>query len=186
MAIFLRYIVMAATLLLMLPLSAMSAQSADVTLENRVKAAYVYNILKFTHWQNLKLDEISSPINICILGEDSIAEALEPVTKKTAQGRSISLETIGTFDSQKRCQVLFVSSDKHNKNIIEKAGEAGALTLSSHDYFAVDGGMIGFVIRDGKVHMEVNVAALRQAGIKLSSKLLEISTLIKSSGDQKR
>jgi len=173
-------------LLLVLLSSASSAQTSSITLENRVKAAYLYNILKFTQWQKFKSAEVSSPIHLCVLGRDSIAEALEPVTKKTAQGRSITLEIISTFDAKKRCQVLVISAKRHHKNLFKVAENAGVLTLSSHEYFAVDGGMIGFVIRNGKVHMEINISALRQAGIQMSSKLLEISTLIKSDADQKK
>jgi len=167
-------------LLLALLSSVAFAQTPSITLENRVKAAYLYNILKFTHWQKFQPAEVSSSIHICVLGRDGIVEALKPVTNKTVQGRPISLEIISTFDSQKRCQVLVISAKNHNKNLFKLAEDTGALTLSSHEYFAIEGGMIGFVIRNGKVHMEVNVAALRQAGIHMSSKLLEISTLIKS------
>jgi len=173
-------------LLLALMSSVAFAQTSSITLENRVKAAYLYNILKFTQWQKFRPAEDSSPIHICVLGRDSIADALEPITKKIVQGRPITLEIISTFDAQKRCQVLLINAKKRHKNLFKVAENAGVLTLSSHEYFAVDGGMIGFVIRNGKVHMEVNVVALRQAGIQMSSKLLEISTLIKSDADQKK
>jgi hypothetical protein len=38
--------------------------------------------------------------------------------------------------------------------------------------------MIGFVIRDGRVRIEINPAAVNRAKLKLSAKLLELASIV--------
>jgi hypothetical protein len=59
-------------------------------------------------------------------------------------------------------------------------GSAKVLTVSDISDFARQGGMIGFVIEDGRVKIQINLQAVNNAGLKISAKLLEVAKIISS------
>jgi hypothetical protein len=52
------------------------------------------------------------------------------------------------------------------------------LTVSDIERFAERGGMIALRIVDRKVHFDINVHTVEQAGLKLSSQLLRLAKVI--------
>ena len=84
-------------------------------------------------------------------------------------------EEIGT------CQLLFVSySERRNlAAILDSAGRRRVLTVSDIDRFAASGGMIGFVESEGRIRMEVNLEAVRNADLRISSQLLKLTRIVK-------
>ncbi|NJN05898.1 MAG: YfiR family protein [Rhodobacteraceae bacterium] len=52
------------------------------------------------------------------------------------------------------------------------------LTVGDFHPFAARGGMIGLVQRDSRLAFEVNVDAAKDAGLTLSSRLLQLATLV--------
>jgi hypothetical protein len=69
--------------------------------------------------------------------------------------------------------------------ILQRLQGASVLTVGEADRFARRGGMIGFVLEDNRVRLEVNRAAAEKAGLQLSSKLLAVSRLVKPDGGQR-
>ena len=58
----------------------------------------------------------------------------------------------------------------------EKSGTSAPVGES--DKFAALGGIVGLVIRDDRIQVEVNLDAARQTELKISSKLLAVATVI--------
>jgi hypothetical protein len=52
------------------------------------------------------------------------------------------------------------------------------LTVGDTDGFAQRGGAINFTLQARKVRFEINPAAAEQAGLKMSSQLLKLATLV--------
>lgn len=59
----------------------------------------------------------------------------------------------------------------------------GILTVSEISQFVKKGGMIGFVVRNGKVKLQINIDHAKQAGLVISAKLLEIAELVEGGGN---
>jgi hypothetical protein len=55
------------------------------------------------------------------------------------------------------------------------------LTVSDMPKFSLRGGMIQFVQEGKKVRFEVNLSAVQQAGLSLSSELLKVATAVRRS-----
>jgi hypothetical protein len=53
------------------------------------------------------------------------------------------------------------------------------LTVGEAEGFATQGGIINFAVEGNKLHLEVNPLAAERAGLKFSSKLLNIATIVK-------
>jgi hypothetical protein len=57
------------------------------------------------------------------------------------------------------------------------------LTVGEADRFAQRGGMIGFVLENNRVRLDINRAAAESAGLRVSSKLLAVARMVKPDGD---
>ncbi len=147
--------------------------------EYRVKAAYIYNFANFVTWPVTVL-AAGEPLEVCVLGDNPFGGALEPITSRTVAGRSLRLRYLERAESIEGCRVLFVgSSERYGLgHILEQARQRSVLTVGEIPDFALQGGVIGFVVRDGKVRLEINSRAARRASLKISAKLLEVATIV--------
>jgi hypothetical protein len=75
------------------------------------------------------------------------------------------------------CQVLFIcrSEEKNLPRILERLRGKPVLTISELPGFNNAGGMIEFKKKTDTVRFGINAAAARDAGLKISSKLLKLS-----------
>ena len=149
--------------------------------EYEVKAAFLYNFARFVEWPAAALHDPGAPFVIAILGRDPFGPILdETVAGKTVAGRPIEVHRVPRVDDARDAQIVFVSpSERANVEAILKALERpGVLTVGDTDGFAQRGGAINFVLQARKVRFEINPAAAEQAGLKMSSQLLKLATLV--------
>lgn len=153
----------------------------DHTVEYKVKAAYLYNFLKFVWWPESVLAADKSEITICLLGQNQLATYLEPMVQMQAQGRNITITAITNVSQARDCQLLFISASEANNlpQIMDGLKDAQYLTVSDVENFAAKGGMIGFALKEGKVVLEINIQATKKANLEISAKLLEVANIIK-------
>ncbi len=154
---------------------------AEQGLEYKVKAAFLYNFIKFIDWPTDRLGADDKSINVCLLGKDPFGPHLEPIQNRTAKGHAIRIVRLKdpTADLS-TCRMLFTTT--HNmrdvKSIADKIKGQAILTVGEADGFASNGGMIGFVIRDGRIQLEINLERIKRENISVSAKLLEIGVIV--------
>jgi len=148
----------------------------DSTVEYKVKAAYIYNFTKFVTW----VDDSSETFNLCILGDDPFGDLIDPIEQRSVMGRPIKLFRLDSLKSIKinpHCHILFVSSS------IEGAPAAkdvdNTLVVGESKGFINGGGMVGFDNAQGKIKFQINLNAIKQSGLKVSAKLLEVAEVVK-------
>jgi hypothetical protein len=159
-----------------------AVHSQVVSDEYTVKAAFLYNFVKFVDWPAEAFKRGDDPIRICTLGESPISHALdETVHGKTFAGRPLASIRISEPDQASDCQMVFVSSSEQKtlRSILPKMRNTGLLTVGEEDGFAEAGGMINLKLQDGKIHLEINVVAAERAQLRLSSKLLSLARIVK-------
>jgi hypothetical protein len=144
----------------------------DLHVEYKIKAGYLYNFTKFITWPEDK----SETFNICILGKDPFGDLIDPIEQRTAFGRPIKLFRFDAFKTGQSCHILFISSSIKNTPVIHDVNKT--LTVGESDGFAAQGGMIGFVNRQGKIKLQINLKTLQQSDLKVSAKLLEVAELV--------
>lgn len=76
---------------------------------------------------------------------------------------------------------MFVSISEENrlKAVLGELEGAKVLTVSDIRDFSQRGGMIQFVVADGKVRFEVNVKNATDAGLTFSADLLEVALAVR-------
>lgn len=165
------------------------AQTSPVELpQYQVKAAFIYNFIKFVEWPEESFSEKNSPYVIGVLGTDPFFESdlllnylNQAVEGKTINNREILVKPASPRISDfKDCHLVFISASEKNrmKEILAGLNQPGLLTISETDNFCEQGGMINFFMASGKVRFEINAKAAEKAGLKISSKLLNVAKIV--------
>ena len=154
---------------------------ADGNKEPLIKAAFIYNFVKFVEWPAPKAISQQASIDICVLGENAIASAAEIF--KAASTSKLTLSLVQESSAKKaasHCHIVFISQSEmgHFAEIMGAFKGQPVLTVSDIDNFAESGGMIGFVTNDNKIKVEVNTKAVTSAGLRVDAQLLEIAVKV--------
>ncbi len=154
---------------------------ADQPSEYEIKAAFLYNFAKFVTWPASSFAEENSPILIGILGVDPFGPILdETVRDKAIEGRPLVVKRIRDMGEAKGVHLLFIG--QRDEGLLEKEigglDRPGILTVGDATDFAARYGVIGFFMEENRVRFEVNVGAAETAGLKISSRLLQLARVI--------
>jgi hypothetical protein len=159
-----------------------SRVQAQASGEYQVKAAFLYNFLKFVDWPAQSFANDSSPFIIGVVGNDTFNSAIDQaVSGKTANGRPIVIKRFASAKTLTYCHILFISPSERDRfrQILETTG-SGVLTVSETDGFAQIGGVVNFTLVDSKVRFEINQSAAERAGLKISAKLLSVARVVRN------
>ena len=154
--------------------------------ESEVKAMFVYNFLKFVEWPSESI-RTKDPFVVLIIGEGTTADATERFLEaKTIGERPIFVRRTKWDQSLAGARAVFVVERDPKKLhlILEGAAAAGVLTIGEGESFATRGGMIGLLVENRKVRFDVDTTAAQVAGLRVSSKLLALTRVVRSSSDR--
>jgi hypothetical protein len=149
--------------------------------EYEVKAAFIFNFTRFVEWPSEAFADSSSPFVIGVLGRDPFGSALDEIIKgKNVDGRRLTIKRSDRIHDLTSCHILFISSSVSDSlpRIIDKLKGDAVLTVGDMDRFAKRGGIIGFVMRDSKVSLEINIDVAKRDKLKISSKLLKLAKIV--------
>ena len=157
------------------------AWAETATLEYAVKANYLYKFAPFVEWPERAFPSPTSPFNICVVGEDPFGKGLDDAVQGQRVGeRPIFVHRAPVAEPGMNCQILFASKSTAHSAADTLRAVAGAPVLTVTDQSrGVSGGMIQFVMREGRVKFEINVAAAEASGLQISSKLLGLATTLR-------
>ena len=150
-------------------------------IEYKLKAAYLLHFLQFVEWPDSVFENEKSPIIVTILGDDPFGKILDEITKSEKIGdHSITIKRTHSLSNLDFCHVLYISSsEKDNfKSILRHIDSAPILTISDIDNFSEQGGNISFYLEENKLRFAINMQTLKQADLKVSSKLLRLAKII--------
>jgi len=149
--------------------------------EYEVKAAYLYNFLKFVEWPEHTFADSLAPIVIGIVGGDPFGSSLpQVVIGKTIQGRDLVIREYREGENLRGAQILFIntSEKKYLRQILAGLRGASVLTVADMSGFVEEGGMIEFLSEDNHVRFAINVDAANKAHLKISSRLLSLARVV--------
>lgn len=151
---------------------------ADVTRENKIKAAYLYHIINFVQWPNQAPN--SHPlgrINVCLVGDERFKSSLAPLTRKSFSSYEIDIIVNHSPSHVDACHILYFADTplEQTRRLIAQTCGRPILTLGDPPGFAQAGGMIGFVEHENNLRLAVNLHTANRAGFSISAKLLEVA-----------
>lgn len=151
--------------------------------EYQLKAVFLFNFAQFVEWPPTAFPEAGAPIYIGVLGDDPFGPILEQVVRgETIHHRRLVIKRSRQLEDLKACHLLFISRSEEGQLAQILAGVAGAsiLTVGETEQFAHRGGVINFTLQENKIRFEINLHAAERAGLKISSKLLQLATVVGS------
>ncbi len=189
--------------LLVAGVAADAAQEIDEVTAAKVKAAYLYNFVRFVKWPGDAFEDEHAPIIIGVVGRDPFGPLLDrTVANKKVSGRDLVIRRITSPGSatgasndepdsyeaiaveMRGCHLLYISrSDEEGfPRILELLQDAPVLTVSDISAFALDGGIVEFVLdaEKGTIGFHINHGVAKEAELRISSKVLKLADIVES------
>jgi len=173
----------AALLALSLLAPVASRSDAQAPTEYQVKAAYIFNFLKFVEWPGDSQDSGSKWV-VGVVGDSPVGEELTRLAEgKEVLGRSLQVKKLQSADSFRDCNILFISPSERKRwpSILSTLRGSSVLTVADTEDFVGSGGMIQLFVEDTRVRMVVDVSATNRARLKISSKMLLLARVVGTS-----
>ncbi len=150
--------------------------------EYQFQAALLYDVAKFVEWPAAAFKSSSDPIVSCVLGESPLASALEQgANGKMVGDRAFVIRRIADVRQSSGCHILFVSSSERKRwrSIFDATRNSGILTIGENDGFASEGGVLNIKLEGNKMLIQINLERAEREGLKISSRLLSLSQIVK-------
>jgi len=168
-------------------ITAQKCQAQESLPEYQVKAAYLFNFLKFVEWPDESFADPLAPIVIGVVGEDPFGNALpQVVIGKTVQGRDLVIRIYHAGEDLRGAHILFISASERKRlpMILSSLRGSSVLTVADTSGFLDAGGMIQFLNENGRVRFAINMDATGRAKLKMSSKLLSLAKVVGGNGKE--
>lgn len=166
--------VLAACLLPLLP------GHAQDTTEPSLKAAFIFNIAKFTEWPGGALSPAQTFV-ACVIGDPGIAKALERmVTGRLVLGHAVTVRRVEPDGALRACHLLYTSRVSAAQAAAITATTSGApvLTISDTEHFARTMGIAELFVENGRIRFALNPGIARRNHLHLSSQLLVLAARV--------
>ena len=161
---------------ILLPLCRAEAQEGS---EPEVKADYLYKLASFVDWPASALGASSNPLVICIIGNDPFGPILDrAIAGRRVADRPITVQRLPQADRNLGCHIVYLSGtgDQPVTEALRVLKGTPVLTVTDASDTP---GMIDFVLVQGHVRFRADEAAAAEAGLTISSKLLDLATSVK-------
>jgi len=154
------------------------AAASDPPVEYKIKAAFLLNFAKFITWPEQAFTGQEQPFCFCVLGKNPFDGALLPLQSRTVAKHPISIRYMQTTAETGACQVLFISKSEKDRlgSILETMNTLPVVTVSDIPGFAERGGIIEFVLRQGRLSFKINLTEARKHHLRINASLLNLAT----------
>ncbi len=161
---------------------------------DEIKVAYMVNFIRLSVWPDLNQDHPDKPMNITIISSPDFFQIVKSAFPKgEIQDRKVqlthwtALEMDGKniSDQQlkiiKQSHLIYLSQGRlFDLQTLKKTNPTPPyLLIGDMPKFAQHGGMIGLHKRQSGIAFTVNIKAIRQADLFISSKVLRLGTPVK-------
>ena len=148
--------------------------------EYELKAVFLLNFASFVDWPAAAFVTAEEPMVFCVFAGDPFGGALDQASKgKTINGRRVLTRITSDAILIRSCHVIFFPRSQM-RGYAEIAGvltKLDILTVGEVSGFSERGGIINFVVHEGRVRFEVNPTAAERHHLKVSSKLLQLAVI---------
>jgi hypothetical protein len=147
--------------------------------EYQVKAVFLFNFAQFVAWPAGAFPDARAPLIIGVLGDDPFGSYLDKLVQSEKIGeRSLQVVRFARLEDVTFCHILFVTrGGESTEHVVDALRNRSVLTVGDTDNFNRLGGMVRFVMENGKIRLRINVAAAQESNLVISSKLLRWATI---------
>lgn len=171
-------------LLLGLLLAALGAPAARAQplAETALKLRLVLSLSRFTQWPGTDAAAASpgapEPLRLCVLQrQPEVAQAFAAVDGQVVGSKRVQIVRNPSADA---CDLLYLHSSAEPPGaLLKSVANRAVLTISDAEGFVARNGMVELVLVNDTLRFDVNLAALRQARLALSSQALRLARQVR-------
>lgn len=146
--------------------------------EEQLKAAFLFNFVRYVEWPQNAFSSENSPIVIGVLSNEEFATRLAALLKeKKAHNRSFEVKKLSISSDGSGCHMIFVplTESKRAGQVAENTKKQPVLLVGEHEEFLDSGGIITFVKDKGQLRFDINPKAAEDRNLVISSHLLRLA-----------
>jgi hypothetical protein len=148
--------------------------------EYDLKAALLFNLVKYVDWRAEAFATRDDPIVIGILGNDPFGEVLDTIVRgRRVNGRPISIRRAGGLNELKGAHLVFISPSEshHVAQLCDTLESFGALTTGDMDQGAAFTA-VSFGLEEDRIVFAVDLGRAKRAGVRISSHILRLAKIV--------
>ena len=160
-------------LLLILPVLLLGP-SLKIEDEYSIKTIFIYNFTKYIEWPAADKKNV---FEIIVIGESDIIKPLEELARnKKINQKTIIIKGSGA-ESEVNGDIVFIPFHESKKlgTVLKNCKGKNVLVITEAPNLAAKGATINFKTVENKIRFELNQAAAKNSGLKLSNQLVELS-----------
>ncbi len=172
----------AALVILAMAYTGVGAEEVDTRREDQLKAAYLFNFIKFVEWPTGAPERT---LTVCFAGGEGVHNAFSTgIENKKAGQRALAVRRLQPKENPGGCNVVYLDAQLVSTDAYSLPADASApmLTVSDASQFARHGGMIELFTDSNRLRFNVNVDTVQKAGLRISSSLLQLAAAVEKGG----
>ena len=143
-----------------------------------LKSLFLFNFINYIQWPAQAFENKRTAILYCVSGNLRVFKNLRSVLKdEYFKKQKLKVRQVNSIQEMKGCQIVFFGASNTYKtgSVLKSLAEQHILTIGEEPGFLAQGGMINLDYINNHVVIEINLHNVKQAQLKISSKLLRLS-----------
>jgi hypothetical protein len=144
----------------------------------QLHSVFMYSFTRYVQWPE---EAAAGDFEIHVLGDSPITAELKKMAQSKKVGeRPIKVSNLAGVGDIKKCNILFVPSEKMAQlpDVLTKVGANATLIVTEQVGAGLKGSCINFIEKDGKLAFEINQAAMNKQRLKASTELMRFGIVI--------
>ncbi|MEZ4598856.1 MAG: YfiR family protein [Syntrophotaleaceae bacterium] len=156
--------------------------------EESVKAAILFNLIRFVEWPVSAGADSSSPRIVATFGQDALQQRMVAMASSAELVSRVSALEVADLDQLKDCrdriQVLYIARSAHKfiPQILDLLEGRPVLLVGDQEGFVMRGGMMNYVRENNRIRFDINLDKAEKSRLKMSAKLFNLARVIVSDG----
>jgi len=145
--------------------------------EYSIKAMFLLNFIKYVEWP---IENTKNTFQIGVIGESEMFDALTMLaSKRSSEGQKVVIKRFEEKNSE-NYQMIFISNSDSQPvdELTKKYSTKGVLIITEEEKGKARQSGINLFNQDNRIRFEINLPVIKNNGLKVSSKLLELATKV--------
>lgn len=163
-------------LLIVLPIFFLLSLNNKAKAQNyQLHAVFINNFIKHVKWPE---NQNTGEFKIAVLGNSPILEHLVKLAEvRKINGRNIVIEEFSSLEQVKNVHMLYIPES--HADILDRAlvnqVKSSTMIITEKEGLGQKGSNINFIIRNGRLAFEMNLAAMEKSNLKVASELARLA-----------
>ena len=152
------------------------------SIEYDIKATFLYKFVAFVTWPDDAFESPSSPVRICVVGDDPFHEILDRAVAGQRIGeRTIEVARMPVASAATECHVMYVagSATQTVGQVLNETRGRPTLTFTNSSRNAPAKGIVHFVVRENRLRFEIDEQQAAENRLSVSSKVLSLAVSVR-------